>query len=238
MNATLRMIRWDMLLQIRSHLYLATAMATLSLCLVGALLHPLDISEKLLALLLFADPAVIGLTLTGAFVLMERGNNTLLALAVSPLRGSTYVFAKIATFSGLGILSGIAVAIAASDGNLRFAIMLASLSLTNAAAVLFGFALVTRANSVNSFLVHMSVALLIMVVPFIPYLDETSNNALLMLALIPSYSMLVLLEAGFAEASISLAQYLLNCSYVMVWIIIGWFWAVREYQNHIRLGGA
>ncbi|MEM7663124.1 MAG: hypothetical protein AAF292_12830 [Pseudomonadota bacterium] len=234
MTAALRMIRWDILLQIRGHLYSATAISTLALCLVGYLIQPLDLSPKWLSLLLFTDPAIIGLSFVGAFVLVERGTNTLSALATSPLQGRTYVLGKVVSFSILGTLSGGLVAVVASGGSLKYPVMATSLVLTNVAAIIVGFALVSRASSVNRFITSMSFALAIGVLPLVPYFASDPSPLMLSLVIIPSYSMLTVLEAGFSGSQVSVTEYVISSGYLLLWIIAGWGWSVREYETRLR----
>ncbi|MEM9668552.1 MAG: hypothetical protein AAF950_06460 [Pseudomonadota bacterium] len=237
MSTALNMARWDVVLQIRSHLYSATAFTTATLCLVAYLLAPLHVDAKWLALLLFTDPAVIGLSFVGAFILMERGGNTLLALSTSPLTAFNYVFGKIVSFSFLGFCSGILVAVTAALGDLNYLVMMVSLVLTNALAVIVGFCLSARAQSVNGFLVRLSLALIIALLPLMAYLPDNPSALFYAFALIPSYSILTVLEVGFQVANISLTAYAVHVAYLAAWIAAGLFWAVRDYDRFMRQFG-
>nr|WP_070959373.1 hypothetical protein [Hyphomonas sp. Mor2] len=238
MNATLNMVRWDVLLQVRSHLYTATALTTGAFCLVVILLQPFNLSSKWLSILLFTDPAVIGLSFVGAFVLLERGGNTLSAIAVSPLMGRTYVLGKVISFSLLGTLSGGTVAVAASNGDLNHALMVGSLILTNVLAVLMGFVIAAHSVTVNQFLVRMSLTIVLVVLPSLPFLGLAPGAWPVIFAIIPSFSMLVILEAGFGASSVSVPVYFGHVIYLLIWIISIWFWAVRAYETSFREAGA
>ncbi|MEM8985740.1 MAG: hypothetical protein AAGC95_03365 [Pseudomonadota bacterium] len=231
-----KMVRWDMRLQARSHLYTATVLTTLAFCLTVYLLAPFDLERKWLAFLLFMDPAVIGLSFVGAFILMERGGKTLSALATTPLQGWVYVFGKIASFAILGSVSGACVAFVASGGHLIYPTAALSLLMTNAAAVLLGFALAAPAATVNAFLARMSIAMLIVTTPALGYLGLVPDTVHMALAVIPTYSMLVLLEAGFAQSAVSVGEYIVHGVYLLAWTIAGWFWSVRAYERHMRVG--
>ncbi|MEO0882513.1 MAG: hypothetical protein AAFY34_07235 [Pseudomonadota bacterium] len=234
MSGILSMVSWDIRLQIRSHLYSATVFTTLALCLVAYLLAPLDISPKLLALLLFTDPAVIGLSFIGAFVLMERGGNTLIALATSPLESTQYVAGKLVSFSLLGTVSGGIVAVVASGGSLNIALLLIALLLSNIVAVLIGFAIAARTRSVNAFLAWMTIMLVVSVLPLMPYLSADPDYALLSLSIIPSFSMLTLLEAGFSGSDVGIIEFGVHTVYLLIWAVAGWIWAIREYDAQLR----
>lgn len=231
------MVRWDIRLQIRSHLYSATVFTTLALCLVAYLMRPLGVSPKLLAILLFTDPAVIGLSFIGAFILMERGGNTLIALAISPLKGAHYVGGKLISFSFLGTVSGLVVSFVVSEGDLNYLAMTISLILSNFVSVLIGFAIAARAKSVNAFLAWMTIALVISVLPIVSYLSDDVGIIGLALMIIPTFSILTLLEAGFDGSLVAEFEFALHAAYILLWIFTGWFWAIREYDTQLRRMG-
>ena len=235
MQKVLHMMRWDMLLQLRAHIYTVTAFTALTVGLVAYLLIPLSLSTKWLAIVLFADPAIIGLAFTGAFILMERDGKTLSALGVTPLQGWVYVSGKVFSFALLGTLAGAAIAMAATLGQLNYPLMGFSLIMTNITAALIGFALVARANSVNAFLVNLSVTMVILTIPLLGFFDLVPPLLGSLLALIPSYSMLIMLEAGFEQSVITSPQYILHALYLLVWVIAGWMWGAREYSRTVRI---
>jgi len=234
MPARLGMVLWDIKLQIRSHLYSATAFTTATLCLVAYLIHPLEVSAKGLSFLLFADPAVIGLTFVGAFVLMERGGNTLVALSTTPLEGHVYVLGKLVSFSILGTISGGLVAVVASGGDLSMPLVLIALVLTNVVSVLIGFGVAARTKTVNAFLVGMTLVLSISALAFPLYFSSDPGVLLRATAIIPTYSILTVLEAGFPTSEIGITTYLLHAGYLCLWGGAGWMWALRAYDQNLR----
>lgn len=229
------MVRWDVTLQIRSHLYTATLFVIAFLCGVALLVPWEPLPVKLTVVLVFADPAVMGLSFVGGFVLMERGQNTLAALAVTPLPGRIYVLAKIVSFTLLGALAGTAVAWVATGGRFHAPMLALALLLSNALAVLVGFALVARAPSVNRFLARLSVASFLSSLPLIGFFGLAPAPLDLALWLIPSYAMLELFETS-VDAGAGGAV-LVPIAYLLAWIIAGWSWCVRAYETHVRSGG-
>lgn len=230
------MIGWDIGLQIRSHFYTATALTAAAI--IGLiLLIPMDpLPIQFATLFVFADPAVVGLTLVGAFVLMEKGANTLSALGVTPMPAWVYVGAKIISFSLLGGLAGFIIAAVAMPGGINYPLMLAALMLSNAVAVLIGFSLITRAQSVNAFLANILIASIVLILPVIAYFDLAPPLVTALLKLIPTYAMLVLIEAGLSRDALS-GEAMAAMAWLSTWTVAGWFWALREYDRHLATGG-
>tara|TARA_R110002072_G_scaffold205996_3_gene363774 strand:- start:907 stop:1620 length:714 start_codon:yes stop_codon:yes gene_type:complete len=230
------MVAWDIGLQIRSHFYTATALTT---AVIAGLIFliPFDpLPAQFATLLVFVDPAVVGLTLVGAFVLVEKGTNTLSALGVTPMPAWVYVGAKIISFTLLGGLSGLIIAVLAMRGGINYPVMLAALILSNAVAVLIGFALVTRARSVNGFVANILLASLVLILPVIAYFDLASPLLAAGLKIIPSYAMLVLLEAGLSQNASPVGA-IMAMLWLSSWTVVGWFWALREYHRQLATGG-
>jgi fluoroquinolone transport system permease protein len=67
-------------------------------------------------LVLFVDSAVIGLFFFSAMVLFEKGERTLQALVVTPLRFGEYLASKLVTFTGLALAGSVIVVLAGGRG--------------------------------------------------------------------------------------------------------------------------
>ena len=57
------------------------------------------------SLLLFFDPAVIGIVFVGALVLFEKSENVLQALVITPMLVDDYILTKISSLTILSIIS-------------------------------------------------------------------------------------------------------------------------------------
>ncbi len=236
MSALAQMIRWDALLQWRSHLYAATAVATAFVCAV-VLMIPLDpIPPKLVAALIFVDPAVIGLSFVGGVIAMERTAGTLSALGVSPSPGWVYVVSKIATFTFLGVLSGGVIAIVAAGAAFNAPMMLFALVLTNAAAVVIGFVLVAPTRSMNGFISSLIIFSMISILPIAAFFDLAPAPIDLLLRVIPSYAMLIVLEAG-VSVSVATADLFYGVAYLLLIVGFGLKRAVGDYDQRIVTEG-
>ena len=238
MRAGFEMMRWDMLLQLRSHLYSATLFTTLSLGLVAFLLQPYPIETKWYAVLLFTDPAIVGLSFVGAFMLMERGGRTLSALSVAPLTANTYLAGKVLSFSLLGVLSGLAIVLVVTRGHVNLLLAVFALALTNGVAVLIGFGLAAGVRSVNAFLVRMSVAMLVAVLPLLAFFDVGPAALHWCLAIIPSLSMLTLLEISLTTEGGFPSSLLWHSLYLFVWSGAGWIYAHHSYEPFVTSDAA
>ena len=75
--------------------------------------------EKAAAILIFSDPASMGLFFMGAIVLLEKSQHTTCALAVSPVHATEYVIAKVSSLSAISLVVAAILALAADADNLH-----------------------------------------------------------------------------------------------------------------------
>jgi fluoroquinolone transport system permease protein len=148
-----RLIIWDIKPQTRENIYLFTLFTTLVFCTFVWLL-PSGAPHTVITAILFLDPAVVGTSFVAAIVLMERSQNTLAALAVSPATPTDYVLSKIITLTLLTLAGGMALVCVPYwpvpfDQAIRFIIATA---FTGSLGVVGGVVLVATANSMNHFI--------------------------------------------------------------------------------------
>lgn len=67
--------------------------------------------EKTAILMIFTDPAAMGLYFMGAIVLLEKSEHVLNSIAISPVSPSEYVFSKLSSIALISTLAGICIGI-------------------------------------------------------------------------------------------------------------------------------
>jgi fluoroquinolone transport system permease protein len=121
--------------------------------------------------ILFLDPAIVGASFVGAIILMERSQNTLVALAVSPATPPDYLLSKIITLTLLTFAVGMSLVCIAYwpisvARVIRFSI---ALSFTGALAVTGGVLLVAQANTMNHFIARAFPVSVLLFMPFLAH---------------------------------------------------------------------
>jgi len=236
MAMLISMVGEDIRLQVRSHFYTATFFMLAVICLAIFLIPVSPLPPKFAALLIFTDSAVMGLSFVGALVLMEKGAGTLSALSVTSMPGWVYAASKIITFTLLGVFCGVVVASFAMKGVVNTPTLLSALIISNMFAVLLGFALITRAGSVNAFLSNLLLGSLILALPLIAYFKLSPELISTVLKFIPSYAILVIVEAGLSP-DVLFTETVIATVYLGFWIVGGWTWVLRDYDRSLVTGG-
>ncbi len=106
--------------------------------------------EKAAVILIFSDPASMGLFFMGAIVLLEKSQHTPCAFAVSPIRPMEYVIAKISSLSAISLVVSAILALAASVNRLH--IVLFGTIISSVIFTLLAIIVATKIISLNQFI--------------------------------------------------------------------------------------
>lgn len=107
---------WDMRFQNRHGFYLLYAILTVIYSII-LFVVPDGWKEKTAAILIFTDPASMGLFFMGAIILLEKNQHIPCAFSVSPVRPAEYILAKVGSLSAISIAVAAVLAFAAKAEN-------------------------------------------------------------------------------------------------------------------------
>ena len=189
-------------------------------------------------MLLFFDPAIIGIMFVGALVLFEKSENVLQALVITPMKTDDYLLSKITSLTILSIISAsIFIALlnifSGIDFNILFLVL--GIILTSVMLILLGFILVSRVNSINEYLVAMIIAFLGLL--FAPMLHLSGIYENVIFYLWPTQASFILFTGVFNATSLELWETAYGIGYQVIWIGILYFLARKAFHKHIVLKG-
>lgn len=155
-------------------------------------------------------------------VLLEKGEGTLHAQAVTPLRRSEYLAAKLISLAGLSLLENLLVAVLLAGFGLRALPLAAGVLLGSGIYIAAGFITVARFETINEFLLpSIAVSTLLM----LPLLDAFGLWSSPLMVLHPLYSALLLMKAGFADIAAWQMAYALLAG--LTWLALA-IWLSRK----------
>ena len=189
-------------------------------------------------MLLFFDPAIIGIMFIGALVLFEKSENVLQALVITPMKVDDYLLSKILSLTILSVISAAIFVVLLNifsgiDFNIPY--LAVSIVLTSVMLVLLGFILVSRVNSINEYLLAMLVAFLGLLFPPMLQLSHLYENVIFYLW--PTQASFTLFTGVFNAASLELWEIAYGIVYQVVWIVLLFFLAKKAFHKHIVLKG-
>jgi hypothetical protein len=158
----------DVRLQFRNGFYYATLAVTLFSVLIIRLLPARDLSWLLPAIIV-NNVIVTGFYFLSGLVLLEKGEGSLEAQIVTPLRPREYLGSKVATLVVLSLCESMPLALAMTDAHFQPGLMMAGIALGTTLFALTGFVAVTRYDSINAFLLPSALVVALLALPLLHY---------------------------------------------------------------------
>jgi hypothetical protein len=159
------LLRLDLRLFARHGVLAAVTVVTAVWC---ALLTavPDALARMIVAPALYLDAAIVGLMFVGGAVLIERRQGSLEALAVSPMRATSYVAAKVGALTALAVGASLTIALVAAPV-LRPVELVAGVVLLSVPVLLVALGIAARASSITAYLFALQPATVPAVVPLV-----------------------------------------------------------------------
>ena len=144
-----RLLWWDMRFQMKYGFYLLYGILTIVyLVLLAAL--PQSWRKDAAAILIFSDPAAMGLFFMGAIVLLEKSQRVLCAYAVSSMKVRTYAASKMISLMVISIVTALILSAAAGEAEIGGIVL--GTAVSSAITTLSGLIIANRIQSLNQFI--------------------------------------------------------------------------------------
>lgn len=224
----------DVRLQARSRLYVIGIVLALLLGLAGRYFFPADALRVVIPAfyLLFLGGSTYAFV--AAMLMLERGEGTLDAIRVTPLRIGEYIGSKVATLTAFSAVESLIILFVAGGGaDVGFAVLLAGIALMGIFNTLVGIAQAARHDTVTDFLIPG--ALVVMTVLQLPLFHFLGTWTSPLFYLIPTRAPLVLIEAAFGPVPVW--EWVYGLAYSGVAIAAAAFLARRQFIRHVVRGG-
>lgn len=195
------------------------------------LLVPPEAALVVTPLVLLVDTATVGVFLGAAMVLLERGEGSLAAVLITPVRTGELIGAKALSLTALSLAIAVPVAVAGARGSFGAASVLAGVGLTALLMLLLGLALVAPHRSIIGFLTFAPW-------PLIPLMGVPLARGVGLLEhpvahVVPTTAAFELVAAGFGPTR----PQPLAVVYLLACVALAWRFAVRRFDGLVRREG-
>ncbi|HKL98565.1 MAG TPA: ABC transporter permease [Mobilitalea sp.] len=220
------LIYGDIHFQFKYGFYLVYLIFTIFyICLLFA--FPEGVRSKVATLMIYTDPAAMGLFFMGAIVLFEKSQRVMNSIAVSPVSVAEYIISKVISLGIIGTIVGSIIALASGADNILS--IITGIFLGSVIFSLFGLMVASLVSSLNQFMVATIPFEILCMLPPMIYLFGFRNQLML---LHPGCIVIRLLEGeGLNEP--------LRLLYLCLWIIGIYLITYRIVQKMFAsVGGA
>jgi fluoroquinolone transport system permease protein len=231
MTRLLTMIRWDVTLQVRNGFYLATAFVTVVWAFILGQAGGLDL-RWLLPALLVGNLLLGTFYFIGGLVLLERGEGTLIAQVVTPLRIGEYLTAKVITLTALALVETLVLVPLLIGWDFNLVLLGAGVALAGVLYCLAGFIAVARYTAINEYLLPSGAVVALL---WVPLLADLAGWRPALLYLHPMSAPLVLIRAALGPALPE--QVLYGLGYAGLWIVLLAWGSRRAFRRWMIVRG-
>jgi len=220
-----RLIAWDLRFQMKYGFYLLYAIVTgVYLILIAAL--PESFRKDASVILIFSDPAAMGLFFMGAIVLLEKSQRVLCAYAVSPMNTMKYTISKV--ISLMLISEVVAVVLATASGTERMLSVIIGTGVSSTVTTLAGLLIANQMKSLNQYILWTTpIEILVFVPAILSYFGSIPD----WMSYYPSCVCIALI-AGRKVAAMELVVLFGTVA------LLGWSTINSTKKSWMRLGGA
>ncbi len=227
MKRLLNTIYWDIVRQYRNGFYLVSAIVVAFFALLLRQLEGVDWGLWWPAILL-ENLVINTFYFLSGMVLLEKGEGTLEAQIVTPLRDWEYLLAKVASLFALSALESLSLILLVSGPAFNWFWMLLGIAFFVAIYTLYGFFVVSRYDSISEFILPSALWTMGFSLPLLPYFDLWTHWSLY---LHPMQAPLVLVRAAYAP--IPVWELVYGVLYSALWAAIGWFASQRAFYRFV-----
>ncbi|MEM8532845.1 MAG: ABC transporter permease [Chloroflexota bacterium] len=219
--------RWDMQLQLRNGFYYVTAFIVVVWAILFLQVSLVDLGWLLPALIL-GNLIINTFYFVGGLVLLEKGEGTLSAQIVTPLRTEEYLSAKIISLTLLAVIENIIIASLFYGLTYQFLTLALGILLASIIYILAGFIIVVRYDAINEYLLPSVLYTSILAAPLLAYIMQWEHW---LMYLHPLQGSLVLMQAAIQP--ITLWQWLYGIGYSVCSIGLLYYFSQKAFRRFV-----
>jgi fluoroquinolone transport system permease protein len=227
MKRLLSTILLDIKLQFRQGFYYASAFVAVVFVILLKQLPAINYALFWPAIIL-NNLTVNSFYFMSGLVLLEKGEGTLEAQIVTPLRKSEYLISKVISLGLLSLIETIAIVVLISGVGFSWLLLVAGVSFLIASFSLYGFIVVARYDSISEFIFPSVLWTLLYSVPLLYYFDIWPTP---LMFLHPIQAALVLIQAAFQ--TVPPWQLVYAMLYSLLWLGIAYYFGQRAFYRFV-----
>ncbi|MCG8698848.1 MAG: ABC transporter permease [Bacteroidales bacterium] len=226
----IQLLKYDIILQWRQRFWLIYIIISILYTLV---LLNIDVNSRYLVsvLLVLSDTTLLGLIFVGAIILLEKQQNLLQSIFVTPLRLSTYLLSKGLSLVTISLVMSLVIVVVPNGVPENPLIKIVVIILSSLTFTFIGIALSTRVTSVNDYIGTVMLGTFWIIIPVIPFL---MHEHLWWLIIFPVNAAIELLIHPVQD--VPLLHLIVSVASMLSWCIFSFSWAHRRFLRHVIRG--
>lgn len=222
-------LKWQFVILQRNNLITISVVVTAMYALIFFVIKDLGNIDKLLTLLIYNDPAVIGLFFVGLSIIIDKNQQVLSALFVTPVNLHVFLITRVLALSIIGWLCGLGMGFAALGWS--FHIFHFSMGVFGT-CLMFSLIGVFLVSFTDEFLMFMLKSIPILIVMSFPLFNYFELTDLRIFYLFPAQGCLNLMTNSYADTPV-IYELIYGYGSLVVWVLIFYFLAYRIFKSKV-----
>ena len=224
-----KQIKWQFLIFQRNNIVTMIVGITAFYVLIIYLIKDFQTVEKLITLLIYNDPALVGFIFIGISIILEKDQEVLSALFVTPLNQHLYLISRIITLSAIGFFGALAMVLTAKGTSFNFLHFSVGAFSTCVLFSLMGIFIVSYTTEILHFLLRAVPLLIFMSLPLLNYFELTDLS---FLKLFPVQGGLNLMVNSYSESP-NFWEIIFGYLSIAVWTPLLYWFVYRIFISRI-----
>lgn len=125
----------------------------------------LELASKVLPILVFTDPSVLGLFFIGGIILLEKQEGIINLLSVTPLSITEYLIGKVVALSLISVSASLVICLFTLNKGINWFFLIIGVVGVSVFFIMFGIIIVSVSKSVNEFFIRMIPGMIVFTIP-------------------------------------------------------------------------
>ncbi len=233
MKRLISAIKFDMTFQFRhGFYYVYLIISALYVVLLRSL--PDEIKQPVATIIILSDPSVLGFFFIGGIIMLEKIQNTLEGVFITPLRVWEYLLAKTLSLTALGLASSFAVVVFSFGISFNPLPLFAGVFLSSVFFTLIGIMVAARVKTVNQYIIIGSLYVTVLFLPIFGYVGIFKTP---LYYIMPAQPPLMLIDGAFK--GVDVLQWVYTIPMLLLSIAVAFALAYRWFCKYVilRVGG-
>lgn len=229
MKELIEHIKWQSVLFLRNNLIAMCLGITAFYMLVIYFLKDIGNIEKFLTLLIISDPALIGLLFIGFSIILEKDQNVLSALFVTPINHHFFLISKVFILSIVCLFCAIGMVLIGKGTSLNFIYFSFGILSICVIFSFVGIYLVSRTTEILHYILRSIPLIFLLSLPMFNYFEITNLG---FLKILPMQGSLYLISNSFSNSPI-MSELRFGYLSVSIWTIGLYLFVFREFKERL-----
>lgn len=132
---------------------------------------PMPAKNVVLPILVYTDPAALGMFFIGGMVLLEKEQGVLSLLYITPLKVYEYIISKVFTLGILSTLAAVGISLAVNI-HTNYILLVSGTLLSAIFYTLVGFLMASKSKTVNDYIIKIVPAAMLVILPCLTFIQN------------------------------------------------------------------